>query len=51
MLLDFVGEADAARRLEGAIQQLLTDGRVRTRDLGGDATTRQLGAALRAYLR
>ncbi len=51
MLLDFVGEADAARRLEGAIQQLLAEGRVRTRDLGGEATTRQLGAALRAQLR
>jgi tartrate dehydrogenase/decarboxylase/D-malate dehydrogenase len=51
MLLDFVGEPDAARRLEGAIQQLLAEGRVRTRDLGGEATTRELGAALRGYLR
>jgi hypothetical protein len=28
----------------------LADGRVRTRDLGGGATTRELGAALRGYL-
>ncbi len=50
MLLDFIGEPDAARRLEGAIQHVLVDGRVRTRDLGGEANTRELGAALRACL-
>ncbi len=50
LLLDFLGEAEAARRMEEAIGQVLVEGRVRTGDLGGRATTRELGDAIRAAL-
>jgi len=48
MLLDFVGEAEAARRVEAAIARVLSEGGVRTGDLGGRATTREMGEAIRA---
>src|SRR6266568_3777473 len=51
MLLDFVGEAEAARRVEAAIARVLAAGQVRTPDLGGTATTRQLSEAVRTQLR
>jgi tartrate dehydrogenase/decarboxylase/D-malate dehydrogenase len=50
MLLDFVGEAEAARRVEAAIARVLSEGRMRTGDLGGRATTREMGEAIRAAL-
>jgi tartrate dehydrogenase/decarboxylase/D-malate dehydrogenase len=50
MLLDFVGEPDAARRIEAAIGAVLREGRVRTGDLGGRAATRDMGEAVRAAL-
>jgi len=50
MLLDFVGEAEAARRVEAAIARVLSEGRVRTGDLGGRATTTEMGRAIRAAL-
>jgi tartrate dehydrogenase/decarboxylase/D-malate dehydrogenase len=50
MLLDFVGETASARRVEGAIATVLREGRVRTGDLGGRATTREMGEAIRAAL-
>ena len=50
MLLDFLGEADAAQQVEGAIGRVLQEGRVRTGDLGGRATTREMGEAIRAAL-
>src|SRR6266550_6920921 len=50
MLLDFVGEAEAARRVEAAITRVLSEGRLRTRDLGGRATTTEMGEAIRAAL-
>ena len=50
MLLDFVGEAEAARRVEAAIAAVLSEGRVRTGDLGGRASTTEMGEAIRAAL-
>jgi len=50
MLLDFVGEAEAARRVEAAIARVLSEGRVRTGDLGGRGTTAEMGEAIRAAL-
>lgn len=43
MLLEWLGEEAAARRVEGAVRQVLREGRVRTPDLGGTATTSQVG--------
>jgi isocitrate dehydrogenase (NAD+) len=39
MLLRHVGQGGAADRIERAVAQLLREGRVRTRDLGGRSTT------------
>ena len=39
MMLEHIGEADAAARIGAALDDTLRDGRVRTRDLGGSATT------------
>lgn len=51
MLLDFLGEYEAASALMRAIEQVLADGQVCTPDLGGTATTRQMGHAIREQLR
>jgi len=39
MMLDFLGESDAAALLERAVIQVLTDRRQLTPDLGGTGTT------------
>jgi isocitrate dehydrogenase (NAD+) len=39
MMLEHIGEAAAAARIGAALDQTLREGRVRTRDLGGSATT------------
>jgi 3-isopropylmalate dehydrogenase len=45
MMLEHLGEADAARAVEAAIGATLSGG-PRTPDLGGDATTRDVTAAV-----
>lgn len=45
MLLDHVGQPEAARRVEAAVLRALADG-IRTRDLDGDATTDQMTDAI-----
>ncbi len=47
LMLDFLGEHEAAALLMHAIEEVLARGQVRTPDLGGTATTRQLGHAIR----
>jgi tartrate dehydrogenase/decarboxylase/D-malate dehydrogenase len=51
LLLDHLGEQEAAGKLMRAIEEVLAAGEVRTPDLGGTATTRQLGEAIRTHLR
>jgi tartrate dehydrogenase/decarboxylase / D-malate dehydrogenase len=46
MMLEHLGEASAARALIGAIEQVTGAGRVRPRDLGGDATTAEVTEAV-----
>jgi tartrate dehydrogenase/decarboxylase / D-malate dehydrogenase len=50
LLLDFLGEAEAARAIDQAIVRTLERGTSLTGDLGGRATTRELGEAIRAAL-
>jgi tartrate dehydrogenase/decarboxylase/D-malate dehydrogenase len=50
LLLDFLGEHEAARLLMGAIEEVLARGQVQTPDLGGTATTHQLGDAVREQI-
>ncbi len=51
LLLDQLGEQEAAATLLQAIEEVLAVGQVRTPDLGGTATTQHLGEAVRTHLR
>lgn len=51
LLLDFLGEQEAGTLLMRAIEEILARGQVHTPDLGGTATTRQLGQAIREQIR
>ena len=46
MMLDHLGERDAAAAIERAIEVVLAAGQPRTPDLGGNATTADLGRAI-----
>ncbi len=46
MLLEHIGEPEAARRLMQAIESVTADTALHTRDLGGQATTRQVTDAV-----
>jgi isocitrate dehydrogenase (NAD+) len=46
LMLDHIGETDAARAIRRALEHVLANGAVRTRDLGGAATTSEFTAAV-----
>ncbi len=46
MMVDWLGETAASRLITRAIEQVLAEGAVRTRDLGGRSTTSQMGDAI-----
>jgi len=46
LMLDHLHERDAADRIRAALDRVLTDGRVRTGDLGGTATTTAFAEAI-----
>ena len=46
MMLDHLGEGDAAVRVVGAIERVIADGSVKTPDLDGASTTRDMTAAI-----
>jgi isocitrate dehydrogenase (NAD+) len=50
MMLDHLGELEAATRLRRAIVATVRDAGIRTRDLGGTASTREFGDAIAARL-
>jgi homoisocitrate dehydrogenase len=50
MMLQYVGERDAARRIEAAVEKVYATSDVRTPDLDGDATTEAFTAAVIAAL-
>jgi isocitrate/isopropylmalate dehydrogenase len=45
-LLDAVSQKDQARRILQAVERVLVEGRVRTGDLGGSATTTMISDAI-----
>jgi isocitrate/isopropylmalate dehydrogenase len=49
-LLEGVGQAEAARRVAGAVARVLTEKKALTPDLGGKATTTQMAETLVAAL-
>ena len=51
MMLEHLGEAEAAAAVEAAIETVLADGGVLTRDMGGKASTREMGAAVESVVR
>jgi isocitrate dehydrogenase (NAD+) len=51
MMLDHLGESDRAGRLRAAIEQTLVADNIRTRDLGGTASTKEFGRAVAQRLR
>jgi tartrate dehydrogenase/decarboxylase/D-malate dehydrogenase len=46
MMLDHLGYPEAGRAIVDAIERLLADGSLRTRDMGGKASTEELGKAI-----
>ena len=46
MMLDHLGEQEAARRVREAVHATLREGKVLTRDLGGSAGTSQIAEAI-----
>jgi isocitrate dehydrogenase (NAD+) len=50
LMLEHLGEAEAARAIDAAIQRVLTDRKVVTRDLGGSARTIEMARAIAAAL-
>jgi len=46
MMLDHLGELDAAKRLRRAIEDVIVTDGIRTRDLGGNASTKEFGDAV-----
>jgi tartrate dehydrogenase/decarboxylase/D-malate dehydrogenase len=50
MMLDHLGEGDAAAQVVSAIEGVLADGSVKTPDLGGTSTTRDMTAAIASVM-
>jgi tartrate dehydrogenase/decarboxylase/D-malate dehydrogenase len=50
LMLDWLGEGEAAKLVSGAIESVLAEAAVRTRDLGGTATTVQMTDAVIAAI-
>jgi tartrate dehydrogenase/decarboxylase/D-malate dehydrogenase len=50
MMLEHLGHPEAAAAVVGAIERLVAEGKTLTRDLGGKASTREVGEALAALI-
>jgi 3-isopropylmalate dehydrogenase len=50
MMLDWLGQTDAGRRVEGAVAEVVREGKVRTYDMGGAAKTLEMAEAIAAKL-
>ena len=46
MMLDWLGETDAAQRIEDAVAAVVREGEVQTYDMGGSATTLEMAEAI-----
>ena len=46
MMLDWLGETEKGERLEKAVAKVIAKGKVRTYDMGGSATTLEMGEAI-----
>ena len=50
MMLDHLGYGNAAKAIEDAIEAVLAGGKTRTADLGGSATTQEVGEAIAEHI-
>jgi isocitrate/isopropylmalate dehydrogenase len=50
MMLDWLGQPKAAAAIEGAVVDVLREGRVLTPDLGGRSSTRDVAEAVKAKI-
>jgi tartrate dehydrogenase/decarboxylase/D-malate dehydrogenase len=50
MMLSWLGQAEAAVAIQAAVQRVLGEGRLRTRDIGGEASTTEMGEAIASVL-
>jgi len=50
MMLDWLGEKEKAAAVEGAVAEVIAEGKVRTYDMGGTASTLDVGRAVAAKL-
>ena len=46
MMLDWLGETEKAAKLEAATAAVIAEGRVRTYDMGGNASTLEMSEAI-----
>jgi len=46
MMLDYLGQKEAAAKIEKAVMKVLKEGKVRTKDLGGSSTTSEMSDAI-----
>ncbi len=51
MMLDYLGKREAAVKIEKAVIAVLSEGKVRTADLGGSATTSEMSDAIASEVR
>jgi isocitrate/isopropylmalate dehydrogenase len=51
MMLNHLGERDTAAKIEKAVTKVLSEGKIRTADLGGNATTMEMADAIAAKIR
>ena len=50
MMLDYLGEGGKSRRLEEAVGQVISEGRIRTYDMGGTTTTLEMAEVIAGKL-
>lgn len=50
LMMDHLGETEAALDIEDSITTVLSQGKVKTRDMGGDSSTADMGSAIRTNL-
>jgi isocitrate/isopropylmalate dehydrogenase len=46
LMLDYLGEKEAATKIENAVMKVLKERKVRTKDLGGSSTTSEMSDAI-----
>jgi isocitrate/isopropylmalate dehydrogenase len=46
LMLDYLNEKEAAKKIEAAVVAVLVEGKIRTADLGGNATTSDMADAI-----